>query len=151
MVDLSISYKTLDEILKYKRIYATNAEEIFRLARNWSNVFKEKRLKELTYEEVCRLSEVFYFKTNELDKMRNEIAYWLRNHQPFYNDNIELMCNRMREAVIVEAEATGQAQFPYINWIPRFGGLMKVAAPKYQTQLQFIRNNNIALPCNQDE
>ena len=150
MVDLSISYKTLDEILKYKRCQ-TSAEEIFRLARNWSNVFKERRLKELTYEDVCSFSRVFYFKSNDLDRMRNELIFWLRNNKGFYNDNVELMCNRMQEAVDMEAEATGQVRFPYINWIPRYGGMMKIAIPKNRTQLQFIRMNNIALPCNQDE
>lgn len=99
-------------------------EEIWRVYDNWQDIYKEKRLRELTLEECITMSQVIGVKSARLTNIRNEIIYFMRNHQQFYNDDVQVMCQRLREALNQANERAGR-ECPVLNWLPEFGGLVQ--------------------------
>jgi hypothetical protein len=92
---------------------------------NWDDVFKQDHYKFISYGDMLNLSQVFYFKGKDMARSRNEFIHFLRNHQEFYNDDLQIVYQRMCEAReqynTVRAEA-GNLPIPFINWIPEYGG-----------------------------
>ena len=99
-------------------------EDVWRTYDNWENIYKENRLKQLTLEECVEIAKVIGVRSERLAGARNEIIYFLRNNQKFYNDNVNVMCERMRVA-LQKANEEGNVRSPALNWLPEYGGIIQ--------------------------
>ena len=111
-------------VMKHLRV-KTPWSEIKDLYEKWDDVFKYDHFKFLTYCDMMNLSQVFHLKGKDMNRARNEFIYFLKNHQEFYNDDLQVVYQRMCEAReqynTIRAEA-GNLPIPFINWIPEYGG-----------------------------
>ena len=93
---------------------------------NWEDIFKADAHQNLGQEAFEHLSTVFHFKFRTAEKCRGELMYWLKNHPEFYNDDIRVVYERMREKrddFQKMQEQMGCTNFiEFINWIPQYGG-----------------------------
>lgn len=120
-----VDLQRFEEVLKHLRSRLIPGE-IWRVYDNWENIYKEHRLRQLTIEECIAMGGVIGVKAPRLAGIRNEIIYFIRNHQQFYNDDVSVMCERMREALDQANEKAGR-ECPVLNWLPEFGGLVQDA------------------------
>ena len=99
-------------------------EALWTIYDNWENIYKESRLKELTLQECIQIASVIGVKSDRLTGARNEIIYFLRNNQQFYNDDVGVMCERMHDA-LRRANESSQVKSPALNWLPEYGGIIQ--------------------------
>ena len=133
------------DVLRHMRVQAP-WQKIKETYENWENTFKQDHFKFLMLNDFQILSEVFYFKSDALDKCRGELIYFLRNHQEFYNDNIEVVYTRMQERKELhntELAQMGKSPIPFINWFPQYGGKIAHAKSRRNAEYDWHKRNQI--------
>ena len=93
---------------------------------NWSNVYKHERLRSMGLEGIQLFHDIFYWGDDyiTLDRCRNKLIDWLSKHKEFYNDDANIVHERMIRARN-EANVRYGTTFPFINWIPEYGGMLR--------------------------
>ena len=113
---------------------------------NWDDVFKLDHYKFITYGDMMNLSQVFHFKGKDMTRSRNEFIYFLKNHQEFYNDDLQVVYQRMYDAREeynnVRAEA-GNLPIPFINWIPEYGGTILDQKTRMGAEAKWHHENGV--------
>ena len=109
------------------------------------NMFKPDAFPYFTDEAFEHLNEVFHFKSRTMDRCRTEFMTWLKKHQEFYNDNLEVVYNRMKET-LASYQQYQQEQgiahvIEYINWIPQYGGYV-FSAGRAKQQDQYYKETD---------
>ena len=118
---------------------------------NWADIFKPDRFKWLGLRDLDELAKVFYFKGQDIARCRNEFIYFLKQYQEFYNDNIEIVFQRMveaREAYNTHLAQSGHLPIPFVNWIPDYGGRIQ-GSKRHQGEMEWHRENQIPFELDQ--
>ena len=135
----------MTSVMKHLRV-RTPWNDIKECYQNWADVFKMDRYKFITPHDVLQLSRVFHFKGKDLGKARTEFIYFLRIHQEFYNDDIEVVYGRMcsaRDEYNDNRAAEGKLPIPFINWIPEYGGTLLDTRTQASAEANWHHENGI--------
>lgn len=114
-------------------------------ALNYDNTYKKTGLTSVTLEQVKKLSTIFYFRHRDFTSMRKQLMAWLKDYPQFYNDDIEVVYNRMIQKLHEYQHFQLQQHHlrqvcPYINWVPEFGGNVLPSRP---TQDQWHKQQSV--------
>ena len=143
--DMLFEGKKLYAVLQFLKVRVPWAK-ICELYEKWEDTYKEDHYKTLGLEDLRRFSDVFFFKQDSIVKCRNELIYFLRNHQEFYNDDPAIVFNRMQEArdeFNQERENQGAATVPFINWIPNYGGIIAYSRNRAGAETNWHKINEV--------
>ena len=135
----------MSAVLKYMRVQTpwANIREKYE---NWENTFKLDHFKFISFLDIQKLGDVFYFKGKDLGKCRGEFIYFLKNHQEFYNDDIAVVFVRMceaREVCNTERAEQGKLPIPFVNWIPEYGGAVVDSRSRNQSERDWHARNGV--------
>ena len=117
--------EAMQQVFNFLKIRVPWAE-VRNAVENWSNVYKHENLRLLTLEDLMHFNDIFYFGDNDItfDTCKNRLIDWISKHKEFYNDDPSVVYGRMVEARN-QANARYRVEFPYINWIPEYGGMIR--------------------------
>ena len=138
---MSIDAARMQEVFKYLKI-KKNWEEVEELYNNWSDQYKHDRYQNLSTDEAQQVSRVFEFKTNIIYKQRNQFIDFLSKNKEFYNDNLAIVIERIRNK-LGELSMHYHYALPYINWYPEYGGQMQDPKIMRNREYQWRVNNRI--------
>ena len=145
---MEVDDEKMATVLKFLHLRKDWAE-IKQVYENWEDTFKENHFKKLGLEDLRILSEVFFFKGESLESNVNQFICFLRRNQQFYNDNIETVFNRMRvtlDAFNAQARDRGEREYPFINWLPAFGGKLQHGPTRNKAEYDWHRRNKVPFP-----
>jgi hypothetical protein len=117
-------------------------EEVENLYYNWPNYYKHDRYKNLSVQELEAISQVFEFKSNIIYTRRNQFIDFLSKNKEFYNDDLDIVINRMIKKRDELATQYGYV-LPCLNWYPEYGGMMQDPKIMRNRELNYRDNNNI--------
>ena len=138
---MSIDAARMQEVFKHLKI-KKNWEEVEELYNNWSDQYKHDRYQNMSYIELQQVSNIFCFKTNVIYKQRNQFVDFLAKNKEFYNDNLEIVIQRLIKKRDELAVRYGYA-CRYINWYPDFGGMLYDPRIMRNREYEWRSNNNI--------
>ena len=125
-------FRLIWDFLKIK----TPLDQFLYTYHNYEDIYKHERMKALTFEEICELRRVFFFKGQNIDACRRQITDWISKHKEFYNDDVGEMVERMGQRIFALNQYRVEFQLPYINLFPELGGkLQDSKAAKYEKHL----------------
>ena len=112
----------------------------------WENTYKADAHQNIGQQAFEHFATVFHFKSRTADKCRGELMYWLKQHQEFYNDNLEIVYNRMKskleEFQSMQLQSGCVNVIEYINWMPQYGGYI-FAPGRAKQQDTFHKDGNV--------
>lgn len=91
-------------------------------------------------EELQKFSEIFHFATSTLPQYKTELNRWLKSYPSFFADNTDEIISNIRNA-LEEFNRNSVHTYNYINWIPMYGGILKI--PEKNAQIKWRRINGI--------
>lgn len=135
----------MEAVLKYHKVRASWGD-IKATYDNWTNVYKHDHFQFLSLFEAQQMAQVFHFKSGDLYRCRNELMNFLSKHKQFYNDNLEIVYQRMvaaREEYNTKLAAINKLPIPFINWIPIYGGSVQASIQR-NAEMEWHRRNQVA-------
>ena len=121
---MSIDAAKMNEVFKYLKIKNHSWEEVYDHYENWEDHYKHDHHRNLTVKDIKAISVVYEWKSNDIYKQRAQFSDFLAKNKEFYNDDLKIVIQRMISKRDELSEQYG-IQFPYINWLPEYGGLMQ--------------------------
>ena len=126
----------MQDIFTRMKIRNVSWDEIKNYAENYSDQYKDDVLQEmLTLEALVQFDKVFYWGDANItyDVARHKLIDWIRKHKEFYNDDPEVIYNRMVEIIEHDNKELRKnlrknqkwKDIKYINWLPRWGGMIR--------------------------
>ena len=115
----------MNGVLKQFKIRHSWAE-IRAMVEDFDNVYKYDNLQMLDMDAIKGFWDVFYYGDTNVtfDQCKAKLIDWISKHKEIYNDDWAVMHARMEEK-IAEANEKYGCNFPYINWIPEYGGMIR--------------------------
>ena len=138
---MSIDAARMQEVFKHLKI-KKSWEEVAEVYQRWDDQYKHSRYQDMSFIEAQQLSNVFFFKSNNLYKQRNQFVDFLSKNKEFYNDNLEIVIQRLIKKRDELAVRYGYA-CRYINWYPDFGGMLYDPKIMRNREYEWRSNNNI--------
>ena len=138
---MSIDANTMNQVFKYLKI-KKDWNEVQELYQNWANCYKHDRYQNLSVQELQAISQVFEFKTNIIYTQKNKFIDFLAKNKEFYNDDLDVVIERMRKRRDELAIEYGHT-LPYINWYPEYGGMMQDPRMMRNRERNWKENHNI--------
>ena len=121
-------------VFRYLRVQ-TSFEKIMETYDHWADIFKKEPFSALTMEQLEQLGEVFFFKTDGIQRCRNEFMYFIKQNQEFYNDELPVVIDRLKNArERYNLAHPNDEAIPFINWIPIYGGKIQHAKTRAQAE-----------------
>ena len=136
----------MEDVFDRLKIKKASWNEVKNYAENYADMYKDEVLQDsLTLEILMNFDAVFYWGDHNItaERARAKLIDWIRKHKEFYNDDPEIMFNRMVEILKVEnakwkAKQRPNAKWtdiPYINWLPGYGGMIR--GDRFNVEHQF--------------
>ena len=138
---MSIDAETMNQVFKYLKI-KKNWNEVQELYENWANCYKHDRYQNLSSQELQAITQVFDFKSNIIYTQRNKFIDFLAKNKEFYNDDLDVVIERMKNRRDELAIEYGYA-LPYINWYPEYGGMLQDPRMMRNRERNWRENHNI--------
>ena len=114
----------MNEVLRLLKI-KHSWEEIREMTENYENIYKHDHLMRMPLNAILLFNDIFDYGENAtFERCRNCLIDWLSKHKEFYNDNANIVHERMVQARERYYNETG-TQYPFINWIPEYGGMIR--------------------------
>ena len=132
---------TMEEVFRHLKI-KKSWEEVENLYYNWPNYYKHDRYKNLSVPELQAISQVFEFKSNIIYTQRNQFIDFLSKNKEFYNDDLDIVIDRMIKKRDELARQYGYV-LPHLNWYPEYGGMMQDPQIMRNRELNYRNDNNI--------
>ena len=134
-----IDNKKMQEVFNYHklRIPWNKIQETYD---RWEDVYKHDRVQSWTLVELLQLKQVFHFTGTTFLACKNQFTNWLSKHQEFYNDDINVICQRMQRE-LDNFNTRTNLNVPYLNWLPQFGGLIQASNPR--AEIQWRQKNQV--------
>ena len=137
---IKINKIKMNKVLKSLRSKLT-IDEILIAYNNYHPPFKTTTINNCTLQQIYEFSKIFKFQGNTLEKVKKELNHWLKNYQMFYDENAENIYNNMQNCLI-EFNSQSHVQYPFINYIPQYGGLIN-ENDYYYGQIEFMNKNHL--------
>ena len=137
----NIDAATMNEVFKHLKIKKT-WEEVTKMYLDWDNVYKHDQFQYLDPEELRQISSVYEFKSPIIYMQRRQFIDFLSKNKEFYNDNLDIVIDRIRGKLQELSVRYGHA-LPYINWYPEYGGMMQDPKIMKTREADWRKLNNI--------
>ena len=126
----------MQDIFTRMKIRNISWGQIKNYAENYSNQYKDDVLQRiLTLNVLVEFDKIFYWGDVNItyDGAKHKLIDWIRKHKEFYNDNPEVIYNRMLSVIEEDNRVLRQSlrknqkweDIKYINWLPRWGGMIR--------------------------
>lgn len=116
-------HQRMEQVFRYLKI-KKEWEDVWDCYNNFDDVYKHDQFQDLSYDEIRKISEVFYFKgNNRIDKARRMFVDFLSKNKQFYNDDLDVVIYRMTEERDRLANRYPQP-LRWLNSYPEYGGLL---------------------------
>ena len=117
-------------------------EQIMNEYNNYRPRYRKELIESTTFEELISFSTVFKFTKTDLISCRNELNKYVRNFQDlFYDETKEGIFLKMKQC-LEQYNITSNTAYPFINWIPQFGGILQENNFNDE-QLKYMHDNEI--------
>lgn len=131
----------MDKVLKSKRSNL-RWEEIKQSYENWRPKFTNEVVNRINNTQLCQVSKVFFFTETTNFQCKRELNTWLKNFPEFFAEDFDAIISNIQKAL---TEYDSQVPYPYINFIPEYGGLINQKRKKKDEQMRFNASNGISL------
>ena len=138
---MSIDAETMNQVFKHLKI-KKNWNEVQELYENWANCYKHDRYQNLSSQELQAITQVFDFKSNIIYTQRNKFIDFLAKNKEFYNDDLDVVIERMKNRRDELAIQYGY-ELPCINWYPEYGGMLQDPRMMRNRERNWRENHNI--------
>ena len=136
-----IDEKQMAAVLKHLKC-RQSWEDIIGTYVRWADVYKHDRYQNLSVQEVKKISAVWEFTSPKISTCRNQFVNFLSKHKDFYNDDLDVVIYRMRQARDELSQQYGYS-CQYLNWFPEYGGLVQNPEKIRNRELDWRLNNNL--------
>ena len=109
---------------------------------NYQPSFDPSLFTNMPLEVLQQFATVFYFKKSTIFDCRRELSLFVKNVPKFYGDSLEEIFRKMIGCLSFYNQQNCTA-YPYINWIPAFGGLLKEQDNEDYAQTKFMIDNRV--------
>lgn len=112
--------------------------------RHYEDIYKHDLLRQASLEDLAGFSDVFYFQRETFEGCKRQFIDFISKHKEFYNDDPEVMHDRMMETlneINENRENDGLAPVPFINLLPAYGGKVANKKALKQCMMNFYRDN----------
>ena len=126
----------MQDIFDRLKIKGVSWRTVKEYADDYQNKFKDDVLQEsIDLDAIQAFDEIFDWGDHNitLDRAKAKLVDWIRKHKEFYNDDLRITYNRMKETLAEKnAEMHSKIRrnakwtdYPYINWLPEYGGRLR--------------------------
>ena len=109
---------------------------------NYTPSFSPKLFNEMNSAQLVWFRGVFHFKKSDALGARKELSNYVRNYPEFYGDSLEEVYAKMC-GVLKYFNEVHRTQFPFVNWLPDYGGLLQPPQHGDAQQIDFMRQHAI--------
>lgn len=137
-----IDAERMNQVLRKRRLNL-RWEELWELYLKYQPPFSRELFDHADAREVMEFACCFQFSTENVVQMRKELSSFVKSFPKFRGNTLDEIRRRMYYTLWKYNDEHG-TDFPGINWLPDYGGLLH--QPNPNAQIEFMQRRRIPCP-----